>query len=317
MSVAQPQPAASASMGSSADTVGSSTADLSAARAPRFILTIACPGTTGIVAESVGFLARHRGLIVEAQHFNDAETGTSFMRIVFRDDGRGLHSLTELRYAFARDVAHRLGVEYRMRESLRKCRIVLAVSQHGRYLSNLLHRWSAGTLPVDVAAVVSNHEAARGLADAHRIPFHHYPLVGGCKEEQEGRIISLFEDLDAELLVLARYTQILTEHACGYFEGRAISAHQSFLTGFKGAKACHPAHPRGIKMIGATAHYVTRELHEGPIIEQAVHQVDHAVAPEDLLDIGSDLESLVLTRSVGWHAEQRVFRNGHCTVVLQ
>jgi formyltetrahydrofolate deformylase len=270
-----------------------------------------------MVAEVVGFLARHRGLIVEAQHFNDAETGTSFMRIVFRDDGRGLQSLTELRYAFTRDVAHRLHMAYRMREGLRKCRIVLAASQRGHYLSSLLHRLSAGTLPIDVAAVVSNHEAARGPADSHEIPFHHFPVVSGRKAEQERRIIALFEDLDAELLVLARYTQILSEHACGYFEGRAISAHQSFLTGFKGATACHPTHPRGIKLIGATAHYVTRELHEGPIIEQAVHQVDHAVTPQDLLDIGSDLESLVLTRSVGWHAEQRVFRNGHRTVVLK
>src|SRR5258708_14019546 len=144
MGVAQPQPAASASLGSCADTVGSSRAGLSAAQAPRFILTITCRGTTGIVAEAVSFLARHRGLIVEAQHFNDAETGTSFMRIVFRDDGRGLQSLTELRYAFARDVAHRSGVEYLMREGLRNCRIVLAVSQHGHSMNNLLIRRSAG-----------------------------------------------------------------------------------------------------------------------------------------------------------------------------
>lgn len=286
-------------------------------KSARFILTATCPDATGVVAAVAGFLARQHASIIEAHHFDDAETDTSFMRFVFRDDGRGLQSLIELNHAFARDVAQPLRMQFQLREVQRKCRTLLAVSQHGHCLNNLLHRWSAGTLPIDVAAVVSNHEKMRGLVEWHGVPFYYFPVLDGQKPEQERQIMGLFEELNAELLVLARYMQILTANACEYFSGRAINIHHSFLPGFKGAKAYHQAHARGVKLIGATAHYVTTDLDEGPIIEQEVQRVDHALAPDDLVDIGRDLESLVLTRAVKWHAEQRVFRNGHRTVVLK
>jgi len=181
----------------------------------------------------------------------------------------------------------------------------------------MLHRYSTGTLPIEVVAVVSNHQDLRSLTEWHGIPFHYYPVIDGRKAEQEQRIIELFEKTDAELLVLARYMQILTADACKYFEGKAINIHHSFLPGFKGAKAYHQAHARGVKLIGATAHYVTTDLDEGPIIEQEVARVDHTMPPEDLVTIGADLESVVLNRAVRWHAERRVFINDCKTVVLR
>jgi formyltetrahydrofolate deformylase len=181
----------------------------------------------------------------------------------------------------------------------------------------MLHRVSTETLPIQVVAVVSNHQDMRSLTEWHGIPFHYFPVIDGRKAEQERRIMELFEKVEGEFLVLARYMQILTADACRYFEGRAINIHHSFLPGFKGAKAYHQAHARGVKLIGATAHYVTTDLDEGPIIEQEVARVDHNLLPEDLVDVGADLESVVLNRAVKWHAEQRVFMNGNKTVVLR
>jgi formyltetrahydrofolate deformylase len=281
------------------------------------VLTTSCPDTTGIVAAISGFLAAHNGLITEAQHFDDAYSSTSFMRTVFHDDGTGLPPLPELDRLFASTVAERFHMSWRFHEAQRRTRAVLAVSQHGHCLNNLLHRWSTGTLPIEIVAVVSNHQALRSLVEWHGVPYHYYPVIDGRKGEQERRIIELFEQTEAELLVLARYMQILTAEACRYFENRAINIHHSFLPGFKGAKAYHQAHERGVKLIGATAHYVTTDLDEGPIIEQEVERVDHTLTPADLIDIGKDLESVVLTRAVKWHAEQRVFQNGTKTVVLR
>jgi formyltetrahydrofolate deformylase len=206
---------------------------------------------------------------------------------------------------------------WQFREVRKKCRAVLAVSRQGHCLNSMLHRVSTETLPIQVVAVVSNHQDMRSLTEWHGIPFHYFPVMDGRKAEQERRIMELFEKVDGELLVLARYMQILTTDACRYFEGRAINIHHSFLPGFKGAKAYHQAHARGVKLIGATAHYVTTDLDEGPIIEQEVARVDHNLLPDDLVDVGADLESVVLNRAVKWHAEQRVFMNGNKTVVLR
>lgn len=284
---------------------------------PSFVLTTSCPDTTGIVAAVAGFLAGHNGLITEAQHFDDAFTNTSFMRVVFHDNGAGLPGIAELDTRFAATVGQRFGMQWHFHELRRRVRTVIAVSRHGHCLNSILHRWSTGTLPIEVVAVVSNHQDLRSLAEWHGVPYHYFPVLDGRKAEQERRLIELFGQVGGELLVLARYMQILTPEACRHFEGQAINIHHSFLPGFKGAKAYHQAHERGVKLIGATAHYVTTDLDEGPIIEQEVERVDHTSSPEDLTDIGRDLESVVLLRAIRWHAEHRVFRNGSKTVVLR
>ena len=286
-------------------------------RPPSMILTTACPDTTGVVAAVAGFLASHNCLITEAQHYDDSVSVTSFMRTVFHDNGNGAPSMQQLDEVFAGSVAQRFGMKWRFDEAQRKCRVVLAVSRQGHCLNSMLHRWSTGTLPIEVVAVVSNHQDMRSLTEWHGVPYHYLPVLDGRKVEQERRMIEMFEKVDGELLVLARYMQILTPAACDYFAGRAINIHHSFLPGFKGAKAYHQAHARGVKLIGATAHYVTTHLDEGPIIEQEVARVDHTQSPEELVNIGADLESVVLNRAVKWHAERRVFVNGAKTVVLK
>jgi formyltetrahydrofolate deformylase len=296
---------------------GSVVASKATSTAPSFVLTTACPDTTGIVAAVAGFLAANNCLITEAQHFDDPFTSTSFMRTVFHDNGQGAPPLAALDAAFADSVGARFGMEWRFHEAARKCRAVIAVSRQGHCLNSMLHRWSTGTLPIEVVAVVSNHQDLRSLTEWHGVPYYYFPVLDGRKAEQEQRLIELFEKVDGELLVLARYMQILTSAACRYFAGRAINIHHSFLPGFKGAKAYHQAHARGVKLIGATAHYVTTDLDEGPIVEQEVARVDHTMTPEELVSIGSDLESVVLNRAVKWHAERRVFANGTKTVVLR
>ena len=286
-------------------------------KSPSFVLTTSCPDTTGVVAAVAGFLASHNCLITEAQHYDDPNTVTSFMRTVFHDNGKGAPTIVDLDRAFANTVGAQFKMTWRFHAVQSKCRAVVAVSKHGHCLNSMLHRWSTGTLPIEVVAVVSNHQDLRSLTEWHGIPFHYFPVIDGRKADQEKRIVDLFEKVDGELLVLARYMQILTPDACSYFAGRAINIHHSFLPGFKGAKAYHQAHTRGVKLIGATAHYVTTDLDEGPIIEQEVARVDHTMAPEELVSIGSDLESVVLNRAVKWHAERRVFTNGHKTVVLR
>lgn len=199
----------------------------------------------------------------------------------------------------------------------KKCRTILAVSKHGHCLNSLLHRWSTNTLPIDVLAVVSNHEDMRRQVEWHGVPFFYLPVVNGDKAAQEAKITELFERFDAELLVLARYMQILSDDASRHFTGRCINIHHSFLPGFKGARAYHQAFDRGVKLVGVTAHYVTSDLDEGPIIDQEVGRIDHTASADDLADIGKDLESVTLNRAIKWHAERRVFINGTKTVVLR
>ncbi len=284
---------------------------------PSAILTTSCPDTTGIVAAVSGFLAANNCLITEAQHYDDPYADRSFMRTVFHDNGRGAPSIRELHEAFGRSVAAQFQMQWTFHEAARKCRVVIAVSRHGHCLNSMLHRWSTKTLPIEVVAVVSNHQDMRSLTEWHGVPYHYLPILDDRKHEQEQRLMELFEKVDADLLVLARYMQILSGEACSFFQGRAINIHHSFLPGFKGAKAYHQAHSRGVKLIGATAHYVTTDLDEGPIIEQETARVDHTMSPEELVSIGSDLESVVLNRAVKWHAERRVFINGTKTVVLK
>ncbi len=283
---------------------------------PRFVLIAQCPDTTGVVAAVASFLAESNGLITELQHFDDEFSDVSFVRVVFHDNGRGMPDVEQLRARFAPAV-ERFRMSWRIEPMARRCRVVVAVSKAGHCLNSMLHRWSTGALPVDIVGVVSNHQDLRSLAEWHGVPYHYRPILDDRKREQETRIEALFQQADADLLVLARYMQILSPEACAFFDGRAINIHHSFLPGFKGAKPYHQAHARGVKLIGATAHYVTTDLDEGPIIDQEVARVDHTMRPEDLAAVGSDLEAVVLNRALKWVAERRVFRNGLRTVVLK
>ena len=282
---------------------------------PRYVLTLDCPDTTGIVAAVTIFLAEHRATLVDAAHFNDEDTRRSFLRAVFHDDGRGMPDMAELDAAFA-PVARQFGMQWRFQAADAPLKAMIAVSKAGHCLVSMLHRWSTGSLPLDIVGIVSNHESLAQHAGWHDLPFHYLPIEEGAEAEQEAQLIETFEDSGAELLVLARYMRILSPTACAALQGRCINIHHSFLPGFKGARPYHQAYARGVKIIGATAHYVTEHLDEGPIIEQAVERVDHTHDAAELAHVGHDLESIVLNRAVRWHAEHRVFVNGNKTVIL-
>jgi formyltetrahydrofolate deformylase len=279
-----------------------------------YVLTMSCPDGTGIVAALTGFIAERGGLITEAAHFVDEYSDRSFMRTTFRGDALG--DRDELARQF-RPVAERFRMDWALHDAKARCRVLIAVSKQGHCLNSLLHRWSVGVLPIDVVGVVSNHDTHRRLTEWYGLPFHHFPIEDGRKAEQEARVLELFESNRADLLVLARYMQILSDAACERLKGRCINIHHSFLPGFKGARPYHQAYERGVKIIGATAHYATADLDEGPIIEQGVERVDHTMLPDDLVEIGHDLESVVLNRAVRWHAEHRIFVAGNRTVVLR
>jgi len=283
---------------------------------PSYVLTTSTPDRTGIVAAITGFLAERQLLITETQHFRDPPTNRSYLRAVFCDGGRGLPPLERLAAEFA-PIAGRMDMEWRFHDVRRRCRVLIAVSKQGHCLNSMLNRWHSGTLPIDVVGVVSNHDDQRRLTDWYGVPYHWFPIGADGKAAQEARILELFESSGADLLVLARYMQVLTGDACRRLKGRAINIHHSFLPGFKGARPYYQAYDRGVKLIGATAHYVTEDLDEGPIIEQEVERVDHAMGPEELTSIGHDIESVALNRAVRWHAEHRLFVHGNRTVVLR
>lgn len=279
-----------------------------------YILTMSCPDRTGIVAAVTGFIADSGGLITEAAHFVDEFSDRSFMRTSFR--GSGLPPPDQLADRFSQ-IASRFEMQWELHDAASRCRVLIAVSKQGHCLNNLLHRWSVGVLPIDVVGVASNHETQRRLVEWYGLPFHHLPFTGDGKAEQEARLLGLFDEVEADLLVLARYMQILSEPSCRHLSGRCINIHHSFLPGFKGARPYHQAYERGVKIIGATAHYVTAELDDGPIIEQGVERVDHTMGPDTLIEIGHDLESVVLNRAVRWHAEHRIFVAKGRTIVLR
>ena len=281
---------------------------------PNYVLRLSCPDRVGVVATVTSHLAGRGANILEAHHFLDPVSARSVLRIVFEPEG------TSLDEAFGRDFGaamQPLGIEWTLRDLADRIRVAIAVSRQGHCLMSLLHRWSTGTLPIDIVAVVSNHEDQRRLTEWYGLPFHHLPIGPEGKAAQERRLLEAFHAARGELLVLARYMQILTPAACRELKDRAINIHHSFLPGFKGAKPYHQAYQRGVKLIGATAHYVNEDLDEGPIIEQAVERVDHTCTPEQLTTIGNEIESVVLNRAVQWHAESRVFEFGNRTVVLR
>ena len=288
-----------------------------------FVLTLSCRDTKGIVYAVAGLLYEAGCNIVDSQQFGDVlnadSSGLFFMRVHFEapealaDRESLLALLAPLRRQFA--------METQVNALARKPRLLLMVSQHGHCLNDLLFRCDSGQLPAQVVAVASNHPDFAGLCALHGVPFHHLPLKAGAapatKRAQEQQVQQLVEALQVDLVVLARYMQILSVEFCQFLKGRAINIHHGFLPGFKGAKPYHQAHARGVKQIGATAHYVTPELDEGPIIEQDVERVDHALSPEDFTAVGRDVESVVLARAVRWHVEHRVLLNGRKTVVFR
>jgi formyltetrahydrofolate deformylase len=283
---------------------------------PKFILTLMCPDAVGIVAAVTTELAKHGGLITEAHHYREPVSSSSILRIAFEASGAVPLELERVRRDF-RLVADRFQMTWKIRDAAMKPKVLVAVSKQGHCLKSLLHRWEVETLPVEIVGVVSNHETHRRLVEWTGLPFHYLPIEAGQKEKQEEDLLGLFTGLKADLLVLARYMQILTDNACREMAGRAINIHHSFLPGFKGANPYRQAYARGVKLIGATAHYVSADLDEGPIIEQAVERVDHTMNVEQLTALGNEIESVVLNRAIQWHAEHRVFELGHRTVVLR
>jgi formyltetrahydrofolate deformylase len=280
------------------------------------VLTLSCPDGVGIIAAVTVGLAQHGALVTEAQHFREPVSNSSILRLVFESGGATALDIERLTHDFAK-VAERFRMTWKIRAAARRQRVLVAVSKQGHCLNSLLHRWGSGTLPVEIVGVVSNHETQRRLVEWYGLPFHYLPIGADGKAAQEQRMLSLFRELDAELMVLARYMQILSSEMCHALAGKAINIHHSFLPGFKGARPYHQAFARGVKLIGATAHYVNDDLDEGPIIEQAVERVDHTMTPEQLTTLGNEIESVVLNRAIEWHAEDRIFEFGNRTVILR
>jgi formyltetrahydrofolate deformylase len=278
------------------------------------ILTLACRDRPGITARVTSFLFEKGGNVLEAQQFDDLEDGDFFMRVAF-DPGPA--DPEALRAAFG-PLAADLGLRWNLRSRERARKVLLMVSKFDHCLADLLYRARIGELPMEVVAIVCNHPRevlSRSLIDG--LPFHHLPVTKDNKPEQEARLKAIVNESGAELVVLARYMQILSDDMSAWLSGRCINIHHSFLPGFKGAKPYHQAHARGVKMIGATAHYVTADLDEGPIIHQDVEAITHADSPEDLVRKGRDIERRVLAEAVRLHLEDRVLLNGNRTVVFR
>jgi formyltetrahydrofolate deformylase len=279
----------------------------------QFVLTLSCPDRAGIVAAVSNHLAGQGGNILEAQQFGDAETGRFFMRLVFEDTERDLAALDAGFAGFAKQFT----MQWTLRDRTRRRRVMLLVSKFDHCLADILYRWRISELPMDIAGIVANHprETYRHL-DLDGIPFHHLPVDRDSRIEQEAALGRLIDESGADLVVLARYMQILSNDLARKLAGRCINIHHSFLPGFKGARPYHQAHRRGVKLIGATAHFVTAELDEGPIIEQDIERVTHADTPDDLIRIGRDIERRVLARTLRLYLDDRVLLNGAKTVVF-
>jgi formyltetrahydrofolate deformylase len=280
---------------------------------PAYILTFSCPDRLGLVHAVSGFLLEREGNIEEAAQYQDPVTGLFFMRVQF--------SCARLSHETLRTELATFAAPFAMRWSLhataQPMRTVLMVSKEGHCLNDLLFRWKSGLLPLDIRAIISNHRDFYQLAASYNVPFHHITVSAATKQQAEERQCEIIDAEGAELVVLARYMQVLSNGMCHKLSSRAINIHHSFLPSFKGAKPYYQAHDRGVKLIGATAHYVTADLDEGPIIEQDVARADHSKTVDDLTAMGRDTESQVLARAVKWHSEHRVLLNGHKTVIFK
>ncbi len=296
-----------------------SSAEAAVAAAPTgdFVLVLACPDRPGIVHAVSGFLVQHGGNILESQQFYDQLTGRFFMRIDFSLDGsRGPLDAPALRTSFE-PVAREFAMEHDVWAATAPYRTLIMVSKQLHCLNDLLFRTSTRSLQVDIPVVVSNHPDAEALVRSYGLDFRHIPVTPETKPAAEAELMGLVDELDIDLVVLARYMQVLSDGLCQQLSGRAINIHHSFLPSFKGAKPYHQAFDRGVKLVGATAHYVTAELDEGPIIEQDVIRVDHSYTQDQLVSAGRDVEAQVLSRAVRWHSQSRVLRNGARTVVFR
>ncbi|MEH6756984.1 MAG: formyltetrahydrofolate deformylase [Parasphingorhabdus sp.] len=282
-----------------------------------YILTLTAKDRVGLVAAVTGFLAEHDGFILDSQQYADLEQERFFMRVQFQGAGEKFPSgVRELNQKFG-PIGTQYALNWTLVSDAVKPNIVIAVSKGSHCLNDLLHRWKTGGLPVNIAGVVSNHESLRDLTEWHDVPFHYLPVMADNRAEQEQAILDVMDQEQADYLVLARYMQILSDDLSTKLAGRCINIHHSFLPGFKGAKPYHRAHERGVKLIGATAHFVSADLDEGPIIEQAVERVDHRASVEDMIRIGRDIEAQVLAKAVKWAGEHRILLNGTRTVVFR
>ncbi|OEV05118.1 formyltetrahydrofolate deformylase [Streptomyces oceani] len=295
-----------------------------------YVLTLSCPDKPGIVHAVSSYLFTTGCNIEDSQQFGDRDTGLFFMRVHFSGGGPaaaadssakpaasqgGGGTLDKLRAGFAA-IGDSFGMDWQLHRAGARMRVVLMVSRFGHCLNDLLFRSRTGALPVEIVAVVSNHPDFADLVASYGVPFRHIPVTRDTKAEAEAELLRLVRRDEVELVVLARYMQVLSDDLCKQLSGRIINIHHSFLPSFKGAKPYHQAHARGVKLIGATAHYVTSELDEGPIIEQEVERVGHEATPERLVEVGRDVECQALARAVKWHSEHRVLLNGHRTVVF-
>jgi formyltetrahydrofolate deformylase len=281
----------------------------------QYVLTLSCPDRPGIVAAVSTFLFDSGNNILDAQQFDDTETGKFFMRVVFTGTG-GVTDVARLGEGFA-PIAERFAMDWQIRDRTDKRRVVLLVSKFDHCLADILYRWRIGELPMVITGIISNYPRDTYPAlDFADIPFHYMPITKSTKLEQELEVWRLIAETRSDLVVLARYMQVLSDGLTAKLRGRCINIHHSFLPGFKGAKPYHQAHERGVKLIGATAHYVTSELDEGPIIEQDVERISHRDTPDDLIRKGRDIERRVLARAIRYHIEDRVILNGKKTVVF-
>ena len=274
-----------------------------------------CPDVPGIVAELATCIAANGQSISESSQFSEPIDSQFYIRLVFGPASKADPSPTKLLGDLTK-TATKFGMQWELFDGAKKPRVLIAVSKFGHCLYDLLHRWKAGILPLDVVGVVSNHEDMRSFVEWSGVDFFYLPISHGEKDAQEAALIDLVDRLNVDLVVLARYMQVLSADLCQRFAGACINIHHSFLPSFKGARPYQQAHHRGVKLIGATAHYVTSNLDEGPIIEQDVERVSHAASPDDLVRVGRDVECRVLARAVRWHAERRVIINGSKTVVF-
>ncbi|QRM53938.1 formyltetrahydrofolate deformylase [Sinorhizobium sp. BG8] len=279
----------------------------------KFVLTVTCPTKRGIVAAISQFLAENGCNIVDSAQFDDLHTGTFFMRVTCVSEEKA--TLAALESGFE-SIASTLDMTYAFHDSEKRMKVLLMVSRFGHCLNDLLYRWKIGALPIDIVGVVSNHFDYQKVVVNHDIPFHHVKVTKDNKPQAEARLMEIVEQTEADLIVLARYMQVLSDAVCKKMSGRIINIHHSFLPSFKGANPYKQAYERGVKLIGATAHYVTEDLDEGPIIEQDTARITHAQSPEDYVSIGRDVESQVLARAVHAHIHHRVFMNGHRTIVF-
>lgn len=276
-------------------------------------LVLSCPNTRGIVAAVAGFVTDNGGDIVESAQFGDNSTGQFFMRVSFiPENGQSQQNLHD---AF-NEIAKKFNMDFTIHDTTKKPKLLVAVTKVGHCLNRLAYQVQTGMIQAEIVGVVSNHEVLKGMAAQYGLPFHYLPITAETKKEQESALWQFFQDSGADLMVLARYMQVLSDSLCAKLKGKAINIHHSFLPGFKGANPYKQAYDRGVKMIGATAHYVTSDLDEGPIIEQEVIRVNHSKPADELKKLGRDIESTVLARAVKYHCEQRLLLNGNKTVVF-